>query len=191
MSCGKELKVVYFIEATLCGYFKSRIVTRSNGKKEHYILDQSEISKYYYQSSYTSFKKRFIIPSQILSTIFFPMIRIQRLAVTGQAHRLFNNSTKTSAVEAKSPFTPKTAEARSPFTPKITPKDIQTYKNPFEETTMFEPEKLSTEPFDKETIQKLTRPVDANDIEVKPDGILYVPEIKYRRALNQAFGPGG
>jgi hypothetical protein len=29
------------------------------------------------------------------------------------------------------------------------------------------------------------------DVEVKPDGILYLPEIKYRRILNKAFGPGG
>ena len=26
---------------------------------------------------------------------------------------------------------------------------------------------------------------------MKPDGILYLPEIKYRRILNRAFGPGG
>jgi hypothetical protein len=26
---------------------------------------------------------------------------------------------------------------------------------------------------------------------VKPDGIIYLPEIKYRRILNAAFGPGG
>jgi len=30
-----------------------------------------------------------------------------------------------------------------------------------------------------------------DDVEVKPDGILYLPEIKYRRILNKAFGPGG
>jgi hypothetical protein len=28
-------------------------------------------------------------------------------------------------------------------------------------------------------------------VEVKPDGLLYLPEIKYRRILNKAFGPGG
>lgn len=28
-------------------------------------------------------------------------------------------------------------------------------------------------------------------MEIKPDGILYLPEIKYRRILNKAFGPGG
>ena len=33
-------------------------------------------------------------------------------------------------------------------------------------------------------------PIDLNDIEVKPDGIVYLPEIKYRRILNRAFGPG-
>lgn len=31
----------------------------------------------------------------------------------------------------------------------------------------------------------------ADDIEIKPDGIVYLPEIKYRRILNKAFGPGG
>lgn len=34
-------------------------------------------------------------------------------------------------------------------------------------------------------------PLDPEDIEIKPDGIAYLPEIKYRRILNQAFGPGG
>ena len=28
-------------------------------------------------------------------------------------------------------------------------------------------------------------------MEIKPDGIVYLPEIKYRRILNRAFGPGG
>ena len=37
----------------------------------------------------------------------------------------------------------------------------------------------------------LLTPVDPQDVEVKPDGILYLPEIKYRRILNKAFGPGG
>lgn len=27
-------------------------------------------------------------------------------------------------------------------------------------------------------------------MEIKPDGIVYLPEIKYRRILNKAFGPG-
>jgi len=37
----------------------------------------------------------------------------------------------------------------------------------------------------------LTADLDFDDIEIKPDGIVYLPEIKYRRILNKAFGPGG
>lgn len=35
------------------------------------------------------------------------------------------------------------------------------------------------------------KPIPFDDVEIKPDGIIYLPEIKYRRILNQAFGPGG
>ena len=34
-------------------------------------------------------------------------------------------------------------------------------------------------------------PLEVSEIEVKPDGIIYLPEIKYRRRLNAAFGPMG
>ncbi|CAB4016002.1 Mitochondrial genome maintenance mgm101 [Paramuricea clavata] len=44
------------------------------------------------------------------------------------------------------------------------------------------PEKIST---------ILMAPINQDDIEIKPDGLLYLPEIKYRRILNQSFGPGG
>lgn len=37
----------------------------------------------------------------------------------------------------------------------------------------------------------MLEPVPDDDIEIKPDGIIYLPEIKYRRILNTAFGPGG
>ncbi|KLO08518.1 mitochondrial genome maintenance MGM101 [Schizopora paradoxa] len=50
---------------------------------------------------------------------------------------------------------------------------------------------LSVEPFSKEVSDILQAPIDPLDIEVKPDGLLYLPEIKYRRILNKAFGPGG
>lgn len=49
---------------------------------------------------------------------------------------------------------------------------------------------LSTEAFSKEAAQALLAPISPEDIEVKPDGIVYLPEIKYRRILNKAFGPG-
>jgi len=50
---------------------------------------------------------------------------------------------------------------------------------------------LSQQPFPKEIADVLLAPVDSRDVEIKPDGLLYLPEIKYRRVLNKAFGPGG
>ncbi|KAI8052145.1 mitochondrial genome maintenance MGM101-domain-containing protein [Syncephalis plumigaleata] len=50
---------------------------------------------------------------------------------------------------------------------------------------------LSVEPFPKEVADVLLAPIATQDVEIKPDGMLYLPEIKYRRILNRAFGPGG
>jgi len=50
---------------------------------------------------------------------------------------------------------------------------------------------LSSEPFSQNISDTLQAPLDPEDIEMKPDGLLYLPEIKYRRILNKAFGPGG
>lgn len=50
---------------------------------------------------------------------------------------------------------------------------------------------LSSSPFTAEQAAILQQPIAFDDIEVKPDGIIYLPEIKYRRILNRAFGPGG
>lgn len=50
---------------------------------------------------------------------------------------------------------------------------------------------LSTAPFSPEAAAALLRPLSSEDVEIKPDGLLYLPEIKYRRTLNIAFGPGG
>ncbi|KAK1997695.1 mitochondrial genome maintenance MGM101, partial [Colletotrichum falcatum] len=50
---------------------------------------------------------------------------------------------------------------------------------------------LGTQRFSKEVAEILMQPLNPADIEVKTDGIIYLPEIKYRRILNMAFGPGG
>jgi len=50
---------------------------------------------------------------------------------------------------------------------------------------------LSTQPFPQEAADILQAAIDPLDIEMKPDGMIYLPEIKYRRILNKAFGPGG
>lgn len=41
-----------------------------------------------------------------------------------------------------------------------------------------------------EQCEILSQPVDPNDIEIKNENLLYLPEIKYRRILSLAFGPG-
>ncbi|KAK0388115.1 hypothetical protein NLU13_4359 [Sarocladium strictum] len=50
---------------------------------------------------------------------------------------------------------------------------------------------ISLRPVSEKQYQALMAPIAVSDIEVKPDGIIYLPEIKYRRRLNEAFGPMG
>ncbi|KAJ3047181.1 hypothetical protein HK097_000157 [Rhizophlyctis rosea] len=59
----------------------------------------------------------------------------------------------------------------------------------FEESKAME--NFTREPFSREITDVLLAPINESDIEIKPDGMLYLPEIKYRRILNRAFGPGG
>ena len=51
-------------------------------------------------------------------------------------------------------------------------------------------EGIASGPFSRDVANVLLAPIDPVDVEIKPDGTLYLPEIKYRRRLNQAFGPG-
>lgn len=46
-------------------------------------------------------------------------------------------------------------------------------------------------PFDENIKSILSAPISDGDIEIKPDGPLYLPEVRYRRILLSAFGPGG
>lgn len=50
---------------------------------------------------------------------------------------------------------------------------------------------LGSRPFDKKVQDILVQVIEPKDIEIKPDGLIYLPEIKYRRILNKAFGAGG
>lgn len=49
----------------------------------------------------------------------------------------------------------------------------------------------SVQPFDKTIADKLLAPFEPGDVEVKPDGIVFLPGEWYRRRLTEAFGPGG
>ncbi|CCH58846.1 hypothetical protein TBLA_0A10680 [Henningerozyma blattae CBS 6284] len=50
---------------------------------------------------------------------------------------------------------------------------------------------LGSKPFSKEIQESLNAKLQPLDIEIKPDGLIYLPEIKYRRILNKTFGAGG
>lgn len=48
---------------------------------------------------------------------------------------------------------------------------------------------IAAAPFAPEAAEVLMSPVANEDIEICPDGLHYLPEIKYRQILNCAFGP--
>lgn len=50
---------------------------------------------------------------------------------------------------------------------------------------------IGSQPFDANVQEALGQALDPLDIEIKPDGLIYLPEIKYRRILNKGFGAGG
>lgn len=64
---------------------------------------------------------------------------------------------------------------------------------PAETSTAIEPasyQGIAATAFAPESIDKLLAPIPDDDIEIRPDGLIYLPEIKYRRILSRAFGPG-
>jgi len=52
---------------------------------------------------------------------------------------------------------------------------------------------IASAAFTPEQCDVLTAEIDPNDIEIRPDGngMIYLPQVKYRRILNQVFKPGG
>jgi hypothetical protein len=39
---------------------------------------------------------------------------------------------------------------------------------------------ISVRPFDEKIVEQLSKKLDPNDIEIRPDGVVYLPEVKYR-----------
>lgn len=52
-------------------------------------------------------------------------------------------------------------------------------------------EPLGKEAFSPEIQSILAEQINPEDIEIKPDGAPFLPEIRYRKVLLRAFGPGG
>ncbi len=51
-------------------------------------------------------------------------------------------------------------------------------------------EGMALAPVGAHALDVLRRPVDPDAVEIKPDGIVYLPGVFYRSRLNEAFGPG-
>ncbi|CAD0107008.1 unnamed protein product, partial [Aureobasidium uvarum] len=130
-------------------------------------------------------------------------------------YRSFNSQTRrydgnTPATSSANSAAPRAAAAQSSYTPKPAAPAPAAPSEPMRSLTdglsdppptLAEGEKqvdwtrsfhgISSTPFSSEAAAILTQEIDFDDIEIKPDGIIYLPEIKYRRILNKAFGPGG
>jgi hypothetical protein len=52
-------------------------------------------------------------------------------------------------------------------------------------------EGAAIEPFPEAARKVLAEPPDPRDVEIKPDGIVFLPGVAYRRILTRAFGAGG
>jgi hypothetical protein len=99
------------------------------------------------------------------------------------------------------PRQPLTTATQTPPKPQSTPPSAHVTPEPPADPTPSAPtdgnvdwsssfQGLSSTAFDATARAILLAPLDAEDVEIKPDGIVYLPEIKYRRILNRAFGPG-
>ncbi|KAF3407886.1 Mitochondrial genome maintenance protein [Talaromyces pinophilus] len=101
-----------------------------------------------------------------------------------------STTTTTSSSTTSSPTTPniaKTGLADKPLD--LSPTGYDPSSEKIDWTRSFHG--ISSVPFSPEIVAVLLEEVNSEDVEIKPDGIVYLPEIKYRRILNKAFGPGG
>ncbi|KAM5346399.1 hypothetical protein ACJ41O_009404 [Fusarium nematophilum] len=103
---------------------------------------------------------------------------------------------KPAASGPENPYTPApVAEQSLPPAPAESPKNVAWTFKPTDHGMDINWEKswygIGSRPVSTQQNKVLSRPISPVDVEVKPDGIVYLPEIKYRRRLNEAFGPMG
>ncbi|KAJ5673772.1 hypothetical protein N7462_009211 [Penicillium macrosclerotiorum] len=145
--------------------------------------------------------------SQVLRAHVLPQLLrpVPQRAISYSATRTQNASTATNSTVKPVPSSqPRTSASPSatteprnrPTTDNISksglgdkPLELEAQEDKIDWTRSFHG--LSAEPFPKEAAEILLADTDPQEVEIKPDGIVYLPEIKYRRILNRAFGPGG
>ena len=75
------------------------------------------------------------------------------------------------------------ADPPAPETTAIAPVSVPQFARGFEG--------MATEPFPEAARRVLAEPINPNDVEIKPDGIVFLPGVAWRRILIRAFGAGG
>lgn len=124
------------------------------------------------------------------STKFYQAQKAQYTTNSPAQSRPSYNSTTTAPPPASAPRTSSTPSESSDLTSGLSDEPIILDEGSRQVDWARSFHGLSSEAFSKEAAAILLAPIEADDIEVKPDGIVYLPEIKYRRILNRAFGPG-
>ncbi|KAI5196387.1 hypothetical protein E4T39_07812 [Aureobasidium subglaciale] len=141
------------------------------------------------------------------------IIRTRSSHLAPSTYRSFNSQTRRydgATPTASKPAAPRAPSAQPSYTPKPAAPAAAAPSEPMRSLTeglsdppptLDEGEKqvdwsrsfhgISSTPFSPEAGAILMQEIPFDDIEIKPDGIIYLPEIKYRRILNKAFGPGG
>ncbi|KAL4737017.1 mitochondrial genome maintenance MGM101-domain-containing protein [Aspergillus similis] len=133
-------------------------------------------------NSYRYFTQRSFQPQQS-STSTTPKPTSPTPTLTPAAARAAEIATQKTPTSATTPNISKTGLSDKPLELDNTPAEKIDWTRSFHG--------LSAEPFPKEVADILLAETNPDEVEIKPDGILYLPEIKYRRILNKAFGPGG
>ena len=113
-------------------------------------------------------------------------------AQTTPASQTSTSTTPSTSPEPATPSPPVSSLHRPRPTPRPVP--VRTAappppRDPADWSTSYQG--VGSAPFPAHISSILRRPLDPEDVEIKPDGILYLPEIKYRNILFEAFGAGG
>lgn len=101
------------------------------------------------------------------------------------------------AQNAASRFIRPNAPRANPISGNVSTIDARPCTNPFPEEVSLDYGNpglfpgAASEPLGREAIEVLQAELNQEEVEIKPDGALYLPEFRYRKILFRAFGAGG
>ena len=103
----------------------------------------------------------------------------------------FNEENETNNEEQSPSSQNLTKKFSKPSFPLPLPQGFTAFPEEAQQNYDFSLDQTAFKEFSEQIKQVLTTPINELDIEIKPDGPLYLPEVRYRRILLNAFGPGG